>query len=104
MMSMGMIPWLNKLTFYKGQDFLTFIADMSDICLTVGGCIMCIFIGRRWGLANMDAELEQGNDAYMTSRVRNYLHLTIKWIAPILLGVLSVVIILEKFFGIENLF
>mgnify|MGYP002783725584 CR=1 FL=1 len=104
MMSMGMIPWLNKLTFYKGQDFLTFIADMSDICLTVGGCIMCIFIGRRWGLANMDAELKQGNDTYMTSRVRNYLHLTIKWIAPILLGVLSVVIILEKFFGIENLF
>jgi neurotransmitter:Na+ symporter, NSS family len=104
MMSMGMIPWLNKLTFYKGQDFLTFIADMSDICLTVGGCIMCIFIGRRWGLANMDAELKQGNDTYMTSGVRNYLHLTIKWIAPILLGVLSVVIILEKFFGIENLF
>lgn len=104
MMSMGMIGWLNKLTFYRGQNFLTFIADMSDICLTVGGCLMCIFIGRRWGITNLDAELVQGNDRYMTSRVRSYLHLTIRWIAPILLGFLSVVIIVEKFFGIENLF
>ncbi|MCU0420432.1 MAG: sodium-dependent transporter [Cyclobacteriaceae bacterium] len=104
MMSMGMIEWLNKLSFYRGQDFLTFIADMSDICLTVGGCLMCIFIGRRWGMANMDAELTHGNDRYMASGVRSYLHLTIKWIAPILLGFLSIVIIVEKFFGIENLF
>ncbi|MBN8650354.1 MAG: sodium-dependent transporter [Cytophagales bacterium] len=103
MVSQGMIPVLNKLTFYKGQDFLTFVADMSDICLTVGGCLMCIFIGRRWGIHNMDAELTQGNDNYMKSGVRTFLHVTIKWIAPILLGFLSLVIILEKFFGIENL-
>ncbi len=103
MVSQGMIEGLNKLTFYRGQDFLTFIADMSDICLTVGGCLMCIFIGRRWGIQNMDAELAQGNDKYLTSGVRKYLHITIKWIAPILLGFLSIVIILEKFFGIANL-
>lgn len=103
MVSQGMIESLNKLTFYKGQDFLTFVADMSDICLTVGGCLMCIFIGRRWGIHNMDTELAQGNDTYMKSGVRTFLHVTIKWIAPILLGFLSLVIILEKFFGIENL-
>lgn len=103
MVSQGMIESLNKLTFYKDQDFLTFVADMSDICLTVGGCLMCIFIGRRWGIHNMDAELAQGNDNYMKSGVRTFLHVTIKWIAPFLLGFLSIVIILEKFFGIENL-
>lgn len=103
MVSQGMIAGLNKLNFYRGQDFLTFIADMSDICLTVGGCLMSIFISRRWGIHNMDAELAHGNTQYMTSRVRKYLHVTIKWIAPILLGSLSIVIILEKFFGIENL-
>lgn len=103
MVSQGMIPVLNKLTFYRGQDFLTFIADMSDICLTVGGCLMSIFISRKWGIQNMDAELTHGNENYMKSGVRKFLHLTIKWIAPILLGLLSIVIILEKFFGIENL-
>lgn len=103
MVSMGMIPALNKLTFYRGQDFLTFIADMSDITLTIGGCLMTIFISRRWGIHNMDAELTLGNDTYMKSWVRSFLHLTIRWIAPILLGFLSIVIILEKFFGIANL-
>ncbi|MBX2916198.1 MAG: sodium-dependent transporter [Cyclobacteriaceae bacterium] len=103
MVSQGMIPALNSLPFYRGQDFLTFIADMSDICLTVGGCLMSIFISRKWGIENMDAELVHGNNNYLKSRVRIFLHITIKWIAPILLGLLSIVIILEKFFGIENL-
>lgn len=103
MVSQGMIESLNKLTFYRGQDFLTFIADMSDICLTVGGCLMCIFISRQWGIQNMDAELMLGNDLYMKSRTRTYLHFTIRWVAPILLGFLSLLIIIEKFFGIENL-
>ncbi len=103
MVSMGMIPALNKLTFYRGQDFLTFIADMSDITLTIGGCLMTIFISRRWGIHNMDAELTLGNETYMQSGVRRFLHITIRWIAPILLGFLSIVIILEKFFGIANL-
>lgn len=100
MMSQGMIPLLNKLTFYRGQDFLTFIADMSDIFLTVGGCLMCIFISRQWGIGNMDAELALGNDGYMKSKMRSFLHITIRWVAPVLLGILSVLIIIEKFFGI----
>jgi NSS family neurotransmitter:Na+ symporter len=103
MMSQGMVAWLNKLTFYRGQDFLTFIADMCDISLTVGGALMCVFISRQWGIEKMDAELVNGNETYMQSRTRSYLHFTIRWVAPVLLGVLSVLIIVEKFFGVENL-
>lgn len=103
MMSQGMVESLNKLTFYRGQDFLTFIADMCDISLTVGGALMCIFISRQWGIDKMDAELVNGNETYMQSKTRSYLHFTIRWVAPILLGFLSVLIIIEKFFGVENL-
>lgn len=103
MMSQGMIASLNKLGFYRGQDFLTFIADMCDISLTVGGCLMCIFISRRWGIANMDAELSHGAIGYMKSAVRSYLHFSIRWVAPVLLGILSILIIVEKFFGVSNL-
>jgi len=103
MMSQGMIASLNKLTFYRGQDFLTFISDMSDISLTVGGGLMCIFISRQWGIDNLDAELAQGNERYMKSRTRTFLHITIRWIAPVLLGFLSLLIIVEKFFGVDNL-
>jgi NSS family neurotransmitter:Na+ symporter len=103
MMSQGMVSWLNRLTFYRGQDFLTFIADMCDISLTVGGALMCIFISRQWGIDKMDAELVNGNEGYMQSRTRSYLHFTIRWVAPVLLSLLSVLIIVEKFFGVENL-
>lgn len=103
MMSQGMVEGLNKLTFYRGQDFLTFISDMSDISLTVGGCLMAIFISRTWGLDKFDAEVAQGSSTYLTSGTRRFLHFSLKWAAPILLGFLSLVIIVEKFFGVENL-
>lgn len=104
MMSQGMVESLNKLTFYRGNDFLTFISDMSDISLTVGGCLMAIFISRRWGMDKFDEEVAQGNDHYLNSGTRKFLHFSLKWAAPILLGFLSVLIIVEKFFGVENLF
>jgi len=104
MASQGMIPALNKLPFYKGQDFLVFVADMCDISLTIGGCLMCLFITYRWKIHNMDEELSIGNENYMNSFVRKYLNFTIQYVCPVLLGVLSVMVIIDKFFGIENLF
>ena len=100
MMSQGMIPGLNKLSFYGGRDFLTFISDLSDLFLTVGGFLMCLFIRYRWKLFNMHEELEIGDPGFRTRPVRKYLDITIAWVCPILLGLLSVVIILENFFGI----
>lgn len=104
MVSQGMVPAFNKLSFYRDRDFLTFIADMCDITLTVGGCLMCIFIAYKWKIHNMDHELSIGNDGYMKSFLRKYLHFTISYVCPLLLGVLSILIILEKFIGLENIF
>ena len=104
MASQGMIPALNKLTFYKGQDYLVFVADMCDISLTVGGCLMCIFITRRWKIENMHAELEIGNPNYKTSFLKKYLNITIQYVCPILLGILSILIIIDKFIGLEKVF
>ena len=100
MMSQGMIPALNKLTFYGGRDFLTFISDTSDLFLTIGGGLMCLFIRHRWKLFNMHEELEKGDPGFRTRFVRRYLDFTITWVCPIILGVLSLVIILENFFGV----
>lgn len=103
MMSQGMIPALNKLPFYQDRDFLTFVADMCDISLTVGGCLMCIFIRNRYKLSEMNKELSEGNPTFMGTSLQKYLNITIGWICPIILGIMSVIIILEKFFGLENL-
>lgn len=103
MVSQGMIEWLNKLAFYRDRDFLTFVSDMSDISLTVGGCLMCIFIRNRWSIDEMNVELSQGNPTFMGSPIQKYLNVTIGYICPIILGILSVLIIIEKFFGLESL-
>lgn len=104
MMSQGMIPALNKLTFYRGQDFLSFVADMCDISLTIGGCLMCAFITYRWKINNMDEEMALGNEGYMKSFIRKYLNFTIQYVCPMLLGILSILVIIDKFWGIENVF
>lgn len=104
MVSQGMFPFLNKLPFYQGRDFLTFVSDMCDISLTLGGCLMCLFITFRWKMHNMNEELSIGNGTYMGSFVQKYVSFTIQWLCPILLSLLSVGVIIDKFFGLEVLF
>lgn len=104
MVSQGMIPALNKLPFYQGRDFLTFVSDMCDISLTIGGCLMCVFITYTWKIENMNAELAIGNDTYMGSLLQKYINFTIQYVCPLLLGVLSVLVIIDKFFGIDKVF
>ena len=98
--SFGAYPALNKLWFYKDRDFLTFVADITDITLTVGGCLMCIFISYRWKLHNMNKELSLGNENFAGSLMQKYIDFTIRWVCPILLGVLSVLIVIDKFWGL----
>jgi NSS family neurotransmitter:Na+ symporter len=52
----------------------------------------------------MNEELASGNDQYMSSFIRKYVNFTISYVCPILLGVLSILIIIEKFYGLEKLF
>lgn len=104
MASQGMVPALNKLTFYKGQDFLVFVADMCDLSLTIGGCLMCFFIATQWKIQNMHEELAIGNANYPKSFMKIYLNFTIQYVCPVLLGILSILILIDKFFGLERLF
>lgn len=104
MMSQGMILFLNKLPFYQNRDFLTFVSDTCDIMLTVGGCLMCFFITYKWKIGNMNQELAHGNLGYANSYLRKYLTFTISYVCPFLLALLSFFIIVDKFFGLNNLF
>ena len=104
MVSQGLVPFLSKLSFYKDRDFLTFVSDMCDISLTVGGCLMCIFISKRWGLKEMNAELSLGNEKFMGTNLQKYLNVTIGYVCPIILGIMSVLIIVDKFVGLNQLF
>jgi NSS family neurotransmitter:Na+ symporter len=104
MVSFGLVPWLSELPFYRGENFLSFISDMCDISLTVGGCLMCIFIARRWKIHNLNKEITSGNPSFMGTFAQKYINFTILYTCPILLGIMSVLIIIEKFYGLTNLF
>lgn len=101
MVSQGMIPALNKLPFYQGRDFLSFVSDMCDISLTIGGCLMSIFISQQWKMNQFNEELSIGNPEYMGSFTKTYLNVVIRFVSPWILGILSILIIIEKFFGLE---
>lgn len=104
MVSQGMVESLTQLGFYQGRDFLTFVSDMCDISLTVGGCLMCVFIASRWRMHNFNDELVQGNRGFAGSFLQSYINYMIRYVCPILLGVMSVLIIVDKFWGLSVIF
>jgi NSS family neurotransmitter:Na+ symporter len=83
---------------------MTFISDLADIFLTVGGCLMCVFISRWWKVHNLHEELAKANAGYAYSFVRRYMHFAVGFLCPVLLGVLSILIIVDKFVGLGRLF
>ena len=104
MVSQGLVPFFSKLSFYKDRDTLTFVSDMCDISLTVGGCLMCIFISKRWSIKEMNTELSLGHEKFMGTNLQKYLNVTIGYVCPIILGIMSVLIIIDKFVGLNQLF
>jgi len=103
LLSQGIVPSLSKLSFYQDRDFLTFVADLCDISLTVGGCLMCVFITYRWRIHNMNDELEFGSEGYKSSWLKRYVSFMIMYICPTLLGVMSIGFIIDRFYGIDKI-
>lgn len=101
MFSQGMVEVLNKLPIHNAPDFLSFVSDLCDIMLITGGTLMCLFIRYKWKISNMNEELEIGFPGYGQSFVKSYLNFAILWVCPILLGILSLLVITDKYIGLE---
>ncbi len=104
MFSQGIVPILNKLPVHNSPDFLSFVSDLCDIALITGGCIMCFFIRNKWKLENLNSELAIGNNSYTASFMQTYVGFAISWVCPVVLSILSTLVIIDKFFGLEWLF
>jgi NSS family neurotransmitter:Na+ symporter len=96
--------FLNKMVFYRGQDFMTFISDLVDISMTLSGFLLCMFVTYRWKLHNMHEELQEGSPGYMKSGIHNFINFSLRFICPAALGIIFVMLMLEKFFGLDNIF
>ncbi|MEJ0057893.1 MAG: sodium-dependent transporter [Bacteroidota bacterium] len=104
MFSQGVVPFLNHLPVHNSPDFLSFVADLCDIMLISGGCMMCFFIRNKWKVDSLNKELAIGNPTYLGSALQSYVNFSISWVCPIILSVLSTLVIVDKFFGLEWLF
>jgi neurotransmitter:Na+ symporter, NSS family len=104
MFSQGIVPMLNKLPVHNNPDFLSFVSDLCDITLISGGCFMCFFIRNKWKVASLDKELAIGNPTYLGSFLQSYINFSISWVCPVILSILTTLVVIDKFFGLEWLF
>jgi NSS family neurotransmitter:Na+ symporter len=104
MLSQGAVDVFSSLSFYQGKSALDFVSEVfSDISLPLGGCLMTIFIVTRWSTKAMSEELYHGNEGYRNSFLEKYINFTIRYVCPVLLGIFSILIIIDKFIGIDKL-
>lgn len=105
MLSMGAVDIFSALPFYQDKSTLDFVSEVfSDISLPLGGCLMTIFISRRWSTAKMSEEIYQGTTTYKGSFLEKYINFTITYVCPVVLGIFSIMIIIDKFIGFDKLF
>ena len=91
-------------TFKEGgtdTDFLSFVASVAnDTMLPLGGCLIAFFAAHVWKKHNLNEELAAGAPNYMGSFVQKYLNFAVSYLAPTVLGLLFILTVLFKFFGI----
>ena len=106
MVGFGGVDLFTNFAYYEGRvkSFMDVITDIfSVIGLPLGGLLMTIFIATRWKAKNLSAELSHGYENYRGSLAEKFINTMIVYICPVILGVVFLLTILQKFFDI-NLF
>ncbi|MBL6449190.1 sodium-dependent transporter [Fulvivirga sp. 29W222] len=102
MLSQGAVESFSSLGFYGDKSFLDFVSEVfSDISLPLGGCLMSIFIAVKWKTQNLSDEISEGNESYKGSFMEKAINLILVYVSPILLGLIFINTVLDKFFGIS---
>lgn len=102
----GASEFLSNFTGYIGMspttDFMTFIGYVAnDTFLPLGGMLITIFAAYKWKKENLSAEISEGFPGYEGSFVQKFLNFTISYLCPSILGILFVLIVLNRFLGIS---
>ncbi len=86
----------------KATDFMTFIGHIaSDSFLPLGGALIAIFAAYVWKKHNLNEEIEQGFPGFKDSLVEKYIDFAITYLAPVVLIIIFVLTVLDRFFGIN---
>ena len=103
LLSQGAVAGLSEFVVYEGSNkaFMDLIIDVfNEIGLPLGGCLMSIFIAYKWRTTNLSEEISSGNPNYKGSFMEGFLNVMISYICPVLLAIIVMITILQKFLGI----
>ncbi|UZH56727.1 sodium-dependent transporter [Salinimicrobium tongyeongense] len=104
MLGYGAVQSLTSFTFYEGtsKSFMDLVQDVfSVIALPLGGFLLSVFIATRWTTAKFSEEISQGAKNYKGSFMESFLNVMIKFICPVVLGLMFILTLLQKFFNIQ---
>lgn len=97
---------LTSFVTYVGTEgpvsFMTFVEDLaSDTLLPLGGFFTSVFGIYVWRKHKLYGELSKGNEWFGTSWVAKYVEFSLRYICPLILGLVFIFTVLETFFGIK---
>lgn len=82
-------------------DFMTFIGYIAnDSFLPLGGLLIAVFTAYVWKKENLADEISDGFPGFRQSPVYHFVNVTITFLAPVVLGIIFVLTVLSRFFGI----
>lgn len=107
MLSMGSVEFFTSFITYPSGEvkpFMDFVENIaSDTFLPLGGFFITVFGAYIWKKHNLDEEITQGFEGYTGSFVKKYLDITLLFICPVILGLIFIFTVAQKFFGIDLL-
>lgn len=104
LLSQGASEYFGQFIRYIGAEqvtnFMDFMLNLAnDTFLPLGGCLMVCFAAFVWKKHHLDEELSKGYPGYQGSIYQRYLHFSLTYLIPILLGILCLYTIASTFFG-----
>ena len=85
-------------------SFMTFVGWVAnDTFLPFGGMMISIFAAYIWKKEKLTDELSQGNENYRGSLTEKYINFAISYLAPLVLSIIFVLTVLNRFFGINSI-
>lgn len=94
----------NFITYFgneKASSFMDLVENIaSDSLLPLGGFLISVYGAYVWRTNNLFAELSEGNEGFASTFVAAYVNFALKYLCPVVLGIIFVLTILQKFFGI----
>ena len=105
MLSMGASEFFSTfITYPSGEvkNFMDFVENIaSDTFLPLGGFFITIFGAYVWKKHNLDEEITKGFTGYKKSFIKKYLDVTLLFICPVILGIIFILTVSQKFFGVD---